>query len=222
MTASQRPWRRAVRRNFLTGLIVIAPVGLTAWVLWSIFRYLDGLLGDPIQGLVGFPIPGLGFLLLFLVLVVVGWTVRRAAGRQLLHWWNDALVRFPLTGRIYNAVSQVIQSFLGSQRRAFSRTVLVPFAGESSWIIGFVTNDASPLMSSVIGEPCLHVFVPTTPNPTTGFLFILPAHKVKELPMSVEDAMKLILSGGAVTPEEPTMIARRGLDLERLLRDTLS
>lgn len=221
MSGTQHPWRRRLRRNFITGLIVIAPVGLTVWVLWSIFKYLDGLLGGPLQQILGFRIPGLGFLLLFVVVVLVGSLVRQAAGRQLLHWWNEALSKFPLTSRIYGAVSQVVQTVMGSKNRIFSRTVLIPYPTDDVWAVAFVTHESSAGMARLVGEPCVNVFVPTTPNPTSGFMLIVPLRKIRETDISVEDAMKLIISAGAVAPGEPTLPKRRGLDLESLLRDTL-
>lgn len=215
-----RSGARRLRRYFLVGLVVIAPVGLTILVLRWMFETLDSILGNPLRDALGFRIPGLGFLLLTVVVVVVGWIVHRAAGRQLLHWWNEALVRFPLTGRIYNAVSQIVQSVVGEQRRLFRRTVLIPYPTDGLWAIAFVTSDDSVLTSRLIGEPCLHVFVPSTPNPTTGFMLIVPRARVIETAITIEDAMKLILSGGAVSPDEAALKRRRGLDLDSLLKES--
>ena len=165
-------------------------------------------------------IPGLGFLLLVLAVILVGWTVRFAAGRQLLHWWNEALTRFPLTGRIYSAMSQIVQSVLGEQRKLFRRTVLVPYPTEGMWAVGFVTNDEAPVMSGLVGEPCVNVFVPTTPNPTSGFMLVVPRAKVRFTDIPIDEAMKLIISAGAVSPGTEVRVGRRGLDLDSLLRDT--
>jgi uncharacterized membrane protein len=188
-------------------------------VLRWLFETIDAILGDPIQAALGFRIPGLGFLLLAAVVVLVGWVVHLAAGRQLLHWWNQALVRFPLTGRIYNAISQIVQSVVGHQRRLFRRTVLIPYPTEGTWAVAFVTNEDAPLMSKLVGEPCVNVFMPTTPNPTTGFMMVIPTRRVIETEISIEDAMKLILSGGAVSPLDTPTVQRRGLDLDSLLRE---
>lgn len=218
-----RPRLRRLRRYLLTGLVVIAPVGITVWVLLAIFQFLDAILGDPLRAALGFRIPGLGIFLLLLFVLVVGWVVHRAAGRQLLHWWNTALSRFPLTGRIYNALSQIVQSVLGEQKRLFRRTVLIPYPTEGTWAVAFVTNEEAPVMSRLIGEPCLNVFMPTTPNPTSGFLVVVPRARVIETDISIEDAMKLVFSGGAVSPTgEATLLQRRGLDLDTLLRDSQS
>jgi len=210
---------RRFRRDFFTGLIVIAPVGVTVVVLVWMFRTIDDILGTPLRAALGVRIPGLGFVLLVVAVTVVGWAVRFAAGRQLLHWWNEALSRFPLTGRIYSAMSQIVQSVVGEQRKLLRRTVLVPYPTEGMWAVGFVTNDEAPVMSNLVGESCVNVFVPTTPNPTSGFMLVVPRAKVKFTDIAVDEAMKLIISAGAVSPGTEVRVGRRGLDLDSLLRD---
>lgn len=213
---------RRLRRYFLTGLVVLAPVGLTVYVLYWLFIRVDALLGAPLERMLQFRIPGLGLLILIVVVTAIGWAVRRAAGRQLLMWWNASMVRFPLSGRIYSAVSQVVQSVIGSKRKLFRRTVLIPYPTDGVWAVAFVTNEESVMLSRAIGEACYQVFVPTTPNPTSGFMLIVPTERVKEVDISVEEAMKLIISAGALNPGAPAIVGRQGLDLERLLRDTLT
>jgi uncharacterized membrane protein len=211
---------RRLRRDFLTGMIVIAPVGVTVVVLMWMFRTIDDILGTPLRAALGVRIPGLGFILLLFAVTLVGWTVRLAAGRQLLFWWNEALSRFPLTGRIYSAISQIVQSVVGEQTKLFRRTVLVPYPTDGMWAVGFVTNLHAPVMSRIVGEPCVNVFVPTTPNPTSGFMLVVPKSKVKETDITIEEAMKLIISAGAVSPGTEVRMGRRGLDLESLLKDS--
>jgi uncharacterized membrane protein len=209
-----------LRRYFFVGLIVIAPVGVTVFVLRWIFETVDAILGRPLQGALGIHVPGLGFLLLGLVVLAVGWIVHRAVGRRLLAAWNKALVRFPIAGRLYNAASQIVQSLAGDQSRVFKRTVLVPFPMEGIWSVAFVTNEQSPLMSRITGVECLSVFMPTTPNPTTGYAFIMPRDRVIDTDIPIEEAMKFILSAGAMAPvggDRP--LTRKGLDLDDLFRD---
>ena len=213
-----KPVLRRLRRYFLVGLVVIAPVGMTGFILAWLFQALDSILGRPLQNFLGLRVPGLGFVLLGLVVMLVGWVVHRAVGRQLLQWWNVALARFPLTGRIYNALSQIVQSVVGENRRVFRRTVLVPYPTDGLWAIGFVTHEDPVILSQAAGESCANVFIPTTPNPTSGFLLIVPHHRLRPLALSTEDAMKLVISAGATTPTASQLGERRqGLDLETLL-----
>ena len=211
---------RRVRRYFLTGMVVMAPVGVTVVVLVWMFRTIDNILGDPLRAAIGFRIPGLGFLLLLLVVLLVGWAVHLAAGRQLLHWWNEALARFPLTGRLYTAMSQIVQTVVGEQRSLFKRVVLIPYPTEESWAVAFVTNEEAPMMGELVGQPCVNVFVPTTPNPTSGMMLVVSRAKTRELPITIDEAIKLIISAGAVSPHgEVPSFKRRGLDLDSLLKD---
>jgi uncharacterized membrane protein len=207
---------RRLRRYFLVGLVVSAPVGLTVFVLAWVFNLLDSILGDPLQNLLKVRIPGLGFLLLAAFVLVVGWVVHHAVGRQLLYWWNQALVRFPITGRIYDTLSQIVQGLLGEQRRIFRRAVLIPYPTDGLWAVAFVTSEDPGVVSTSVGEPCANVFVPTTPNPTSGFMLVVPRARLRELPISIEDAMKLIISAGAVVPTGEPVLLRKGLDLETL------
>ncbi len=212
---------RRVRRYFFTGLIVLAPVGVTAIVLVWMFRTIDDILGGPLQTALGFRIPGLGLILLVVVITVVGWGVNRAAGRELLHLWNQAMARFPLTGRIYTAMSQIVQSVVGERKRLFHRTVLIPYPKDGIWAVGFVTNEQAPVMSRIVEQPCVNVFVPTTPNPTSGFMLVVPREDARDAGISIEEAMKLIISAGTVSPGETPLVVRRGLDLDSLLKDSM-
>ncbi|MDH3495948.1 MAG: DUF502 domain-containing protein [Gemmatimonadota bacterium] len=209
-----------LRRYFFVGLIVIAPVGLTVLVLRWLFERIDAILGEPLQAALGFRVPGLGFLLLGLVVLVVGWIVHRAVGRRLLGTWNQTFVRFPVAGRLYNTASQIVQSIVSDKSRVFKRTVLVPYPTEGMWAVAFVTNEHAPVMSQIIGVPCINVFVPTTPNPTSGFLLVVPKDRVVNTDVSIEEAMKFVISAGSVSPVGgDTPVLRRGLDLDDLFRE---
>lgn len=214
------PLARRLRRYLLVGLVVIAPVGITAYALAWVFNRLDAILGRPLERLLGLHVPGLGFVLLTLFVLLVGWLVHRAVGRQVLQWWNAAVVRFPLAGRVYNALSQIVQSVVGDNRRVFRRTVLVQFPAADVWALGFITHEAPEALSALVGEPCVNVFVPITPIPHSGYLLIAPRRLVKETSLSVEEAMKLVVSMGALVPgDEVARLGRQGLDLESLFRE---
>jgi len=210
-----------LRRYFLVGLVVIAPVTVTVVVLRWIFETIDAILGRPMQAAIGFRIPGLGFILLGLLVLAVGWVVHNAVGRRLLSWWNDAVGRFPVIGRLYNAASQIVQAVVGDQKRVFKRVVLVPFPSDSLWSVGFVTSEESGDLGRYVGVPTCNVFIPTTPNPTTGFLLVVPKDRLRETTMSVEEAVKAIISAGSVAPDDLAPAGPRlGLNLEDLFRDS--
>lgn len=211
-----RPDLGRLRQYFVVGLVVVAPLGATIFVLSWAFRTIDAILGRPLEESVGARVPGLGIAILLLLVLLVGWAVHHAVGRRLVQGWNTALSRFPLTRRIYNTGSQIVQAILAGDRRLFSRAVLVPYPTEGSWAIGFVTNERSPVLSEIVGEPCLTVFLPTTFSvPPSGYVLIVSAARARPLGVSVEDAFKFVVSAGAVLPTgsgpEP------GLDLPKLL-----
>jgi uncharacterized membrane protein len=209
-----------LRRYFLTGLVVMAPIGATIVVLRWLFRTLDAILGGTLRDILGRNVPGLGLLLLLVTVLALGWLAHYAIGHELIAVWNRFLARFPLTATIYNASSQIVQTFMGDKRRIFLRTVLVPFPTERSWAIGWVTSEHSPFAESVLGEPCVHVFVASTPNPTTGWVLVVPVSQTRPLDLSVEEGMKLLLSGGVVLPRGAGTAPPEGLDLQALLRRT--
>lgn len=206
-----------VRRYLITGLIVVAPVGVTAWILVWLFQRLDSILGRYLPAL-GVPrFPGLGLLVLFLILVFVGWMLRWAMGRKLVGWWNGVLSRLPVVRRIYNASSQIAQTVLARQEKLFQSCALIEYPSPGSHTLAFVTARAPDEVEGEFGGRGVTVFLPTVPNPTTGYLLFLPAERVQVLEMTVEEGMKMILSAGTVTPgREGAPLA--GLDLERLAR----
>ena len=213
-----RPWRRRLRRYFLTGLVVLAPLGATIVILRWLFGMLDAILGNPLERVLGRDIPGLGLALLVVTVLALGWVAHYAIGREMISLGNRFLAQFPLTAKIYNAASQIVQTFMGDQRRVFRRTVLVQFPGEHSWVIGWITAESSPFAEAVLGEPCVHVFIASTPNPTTGWFLIVPRSKTRPVDISIEDGMKLMLSAGAVQPQSGGALPSEGLDLQALLR----
>lgn len=198
------------RRYFLTGIVVIAPIGVTLFVLWWIFARLDAILGR-IFGALWIRIPGLGLLVLVLIIIAAGWVAHQAVGRELILMGRDWLTKFPLTKVIYGASSQIIEQIVGEDRRFFKQTVLVEYPRSGCWAIGFLTGAAAAEINKTTDVDSVAVFLPTTPNPTSGYIVFLPRSDVKPLKMTVEEGFKLVVSGGAVTPE----IAREGADNAR-------
>jgi uncharacterized membrane protein len=191
-----------LRRHLVAGLVVIAPVSITAFVLWWIFQRLDGLLGNIIYPAIGIEIPGLGLLLLLAILLAVGWAAERAVGARVVAWWHTLLERFPLTRRVYTASHRIVRTVFGEEQRFFRDVVLVEYPAPGRWSIGFVTASAPAAIRRHV-EDGVTVFIPTTPNPTTGFLVIVPRESVVPIPLTLEQAFTFILSAGGVTPDAP-------------------
>jgi uncharacterized membrane protein len=202
-------WHRAaIRRHLIAGLIVIAPVTATLFVLWWIFRLLDGLLGRflyPFLGVLAgretIVVPGLGLLVLFLLLLGIGWAAERAIGSRVVQWWHGTLERIPLTRRIYSAANRLVRTVFTDASRPFKQVVLIEYPAAGRWAIGFLSAPAPQVLRPFVTDG-VAVFVPTTPNPTSGFLTIVPRSSVVEIDMTVDEAFTYILSAGAVRPEE--------------------
>lgn len=199
--------KRVLKRRLIAGLIVIAPVTVTAVVLWWIFRLLDGLLGRflypalarilPWEG----PLPGLGLLALLLLLLGVGWAAEWAVGSRVLSWWHKLLERIPVTRRIYSAANRIVRTVLSGESRPFNKVVLIEYPSAGRWSVAFLSAAAPDSVLQHV-EDGVSVFVPTTPNPTSGFLVVVPRAKVIPLQMSVDEGFTYILSAGSVRPEK--------------------
>jgi uncharacterized membrane protein len=199
-----------VRRYFLTGILALLPVGITAWVLVKVFTAVDGTVKPWVARWLGYEVPGLGFLVTILFVILVGVFASNIIGRTIIHWFEQSFAKVPLISKIYIAVKQIGEGVIGSRKNLFERVVLFEYPRKGSWAIGFVTSvHRGPLVQRT-GKEFFHVFVPTTPNPTSGFLLFLPAEDLIELDISVEDGLKLVISGGAVTPDRIGEAPTRG------------
>lgn len=188
------------RRYFLTGIVVIAPVGVTVFVLWWILSRLDAILGRVFTA-IGVRIPGLGLIVLVLIVVAAGWLAQQAVGRQIINAGRRWLMKFPVTRSIYGAAQQITEQIVGDQQRFFKACVLVEYPRPGVWAVGFLTGDAADEIDAHAAEDSVAVFIPTTPNPTSGYLVFLPRSQMRPLKMSVEEGFKLVISGGSVRPD---------------------
>ena len=194
-----------MKRYLIAGLLVWVPLGITIWVLHSLVTTLDQTLllvpeGLRPEALVGFHIPGLGVLLSFLVLLGTGIIAANFFGQRLILAWESILGRIPFVKSIYSSVKQVSDTVLSDQGTAFRKALLVEFPRPGCWTIAFLTGTpADAVLDHLTGEH-ISVYVPTTPNPTGGYFVMVPKAAVRELDMSVDDALKYIISMGVVAP----------------------
>lgn len=194
------PMAKAFRRRLIAGLIVITPLGVTLYILWWLFRTVDGLLGRYVYGALGVMIPGLGLLMLIALLLGVGWLAERTIGTQIFNWWNGVLERVPIVSRLYGATRRIVGSVFGGEEKKFFReVVLFEYPSPGQWTLGFVTGRAPAALAERVQDG-VTIFLPTAPNPVTGFLIIVPRARTIRLPVTVEDGFTFILSAGAVPP----------------------
>ncbi len=194
-----------IRGYFLTGLVAVLPLVVTIWILYRIFLFIDKRLTAIIEPF-DLPLPwlwmgkGLTLLAILILILLVGLFVRNIIGRRLLTWGEGLLYRVPIVRRIYPFVRQVSNALLGQKKKFFQRVVLVEYPRKGVYSLGFVTKEAAPEIGKKTKKRLLTIFISTTPNPTSGVLMLFPEKDTIPLEMSVEEGMKLIVSGGTVIP----------------------
>lgn len=194
-----------IKRYFVTGLLIWVPLAITAWVLSLIAGIADQslrLLPESMHphNLLGFDVPGTGVVLTLLIILVTGLLAANFIGQRLVSWWEKLLARIPVVNSIYNSVKQVSDTLFSSSGNAFRQALLVQYPRTGSWTIAFLTGTPGGDVINHLTEDHVSVYVPTTPNPTSGFFLMLPRSEVIELDMDVDEALKYIISMGVVAP----------------------
>ena len=200
-------WIKQLRTYLITGMVALAPVVITLYILWKLFFTIDNWLSGlyarvPWLTIDGQPVPGLGFASVLLLILLTGVVAHNILGKHLLLAVEQQLLRVPVVRSLYNATKQMSQALVGNQRALFRQVVLVPFPTPGTYAIAFVTAEAAPEIRRKVDEDTVSVFVPTTPNPTSGYLLTVHTSDLIGLDMTVEEAVKLVISGGAVMPAD--------------------
>ena len=191
---------RWFRRRFLTGLLVLLPTVLTAYVLFRIFKWVDGIL-NPITTRYPFlDIPGLGFIGVIVIILLAGILGGGFFGRTLFRWVEGGFEKIPMVRSIYVAIKQVSEVFLKQERSVFKEVVLVEYPRAGVYTLGLVTSTVRFRAADGVEREYITIFLPTTPNPTSGFFVMVPREETIPSNMSIQDAMTMIISGGAVVP----------------------
>jgi len=201
--------RRFVRRYVIAGLLVWVPILVTVLVVRFILDLMDQtllLLPASVrpEALLGIHIPGFGLVLAVLLLFFTGMLVSNIIGRSLVGLWEDLMNRIPFVRALYSGVKSFSTTILSNQGNSFKKVLLIEYPRKGIWSVGFQTAGDLPLISHHTGEPQVCVFIPTTPNPTSGFIMMVPRSQAIELEMSVDAAMKMIVTLGVVVPPAPT------------------
>ena len=206
----KRSWFGGFRTNFFTGLVVVAPVGMTLWLIWTITGKIDSWVLPfipttfTLKPYIGIDLRGLGVIIFLTFTVLVGWMTKGIVGKSLLRWAEEIVDRMPVVRSIYNGLKQLAETIFAQSETSFDKVCLIEYPRKGIWAIAFISTTTKGEVSEKIpvSEQMISVFLPTTPNPTSGFLLFLPASDLKELDMSVGDAMKLVISAGLVYPAD--------------------
>jgi uncharacterized membrane protein len=206
-----KPVPSRIRRYLITGIVIWLPIVATLFVLGIFVGYLDNLVlllpekWQPVH-LIGFAIPGLGVIIAFVILFLTGFIASNFLGKQLLHLGEDILEHIPLVRSIYSTAKQISDTMFSNKGKAFRKVVLIRYPQKDTWSLAFVTNDSLGELHVKAPRQLISVFIPTTPNPTSGFLIMVPPEDTVELEMSVDEALKMIISLGVIVPPFPRPI----------------
>ncbi|OGT76882.1 MAG: hypothetical protein A2W76_06115 [Gammaproteobacteria bacterium RIFCSPLOWO2_12_47_11] len=197
-----------LRKYLIAGLLVWLPLAATVFVIRVLITLMDRtiLLIPPEwrpENVLGFSIPGFGVIVGIFILLITGMFAANLFGRRLVSFWESILGRIPLVRSIYSSVKQVTETLFSSNSKSFRKVVLIEFPRQGTWSVGFVSNRGMQKAIDATGQELVSVFVSTTPNPTTGFLMMVPASELIELDLTIEEAFKYIISMGVVVPEGP-------------------
>lgn len=215
-----------LRNYFLTGLVITGPIGITLWLTWTFIKWVDGWVKPFVPKLYNpdtylpFPIPGFGLIVAVFVLTVVGFLAANFLGRSLISVGEKIVGRMPLVRNIYSGLKQIFETVLDQRGSSFTTAALIEYPRRGLWAIVFISTDTKGEVERRLKDKAdtLSVFLPTTPNPTSGFLLFVPKEDVIELDMSVEDAAKLVISAGLVNPKYPEILADDIVDPAQLER----
>jgi uncharacterized membrane protein len=189
---------RWLRRTFIAGLLVAVPIGLTAWILVWAFNNIDGTLQPLLRNYFGLNIPGVGFGIIVVLIFVLGVIMTNVLGKRIVRFGESVLARIPVAKHFYVAFREVFRGFSETENSGFLQVVLVEFPAKGMRTIGFITNEDT----SKDGRKLINVFIPTAPNPTTGFLEILREEDIIRTSIPIEDALKMVVSGGKMSPRD--------------------
>ena len=197
-----------LRNYFLTGIIVTAPISITLYVSWQFITFIDRQVTPLIppdynpESYLPFGLPGLGLVIMVVALMIIGALAAGFMGRWFMRVSEHLLERMPVVRTIYSALKQVFETVFAEKSKAFREVVLIEYPRKGIWVIGFATGSTTGEVRNIIEHEIVNVFLPTTPNPTSGFLLFLPRKDVIFLSMGVEEGVKMVISAGVVTPPD--------------------
>ena len=220
-----------LRTSFLTGIVVIAPVALTLWLIWSVIGWFDGFVlpfvpdayrpEQILNTIFGYDlklnIRGVGVVVFLVFATLVGWLAKGLIGRSFIKYAENLVNRMPVVRSFYSGIKQIAETVFAQQERSFEKACMIEYPRKGIWAIGFISTTAKGEIAERNSSkgPMVSVFVPTTPNPTSGFLLFFPKADIVELDMSIEDAAKLVISAGLVYPPTKRTSSKSSIEKSR-------
>ncbi len=208
-----------LRGYFLAGILVTAPIGITAYLTYIFIRFIDDTVTPLIPApynpneILPFSVPGIGLVIVITALILIGWLTKNFFGRMIIRISEYIVDRMPVIRNLYGAIKQIIETIMASQSQAFRDVVMLEYPRRGVYSIGFVTGRSEGEVQRVTSEETINVFVPTTPNPTSGYLLFVPRKELHFLDMTVEEGVKLVISGGIIVPPDRAAPIEKSADL---------
>lgn len=197
-----------LRNWLLAGVVVTAPISITAYLTWLFIDFVDGVVKSALppaynpDTYLPFAVPGIGLLIVLAILIAIGAFAAGFVGRLFVRLADNLVARMPVIRNVYGAIKQIFETVFAARGEAFRQVVLIEYPRRGSWAMGFLTGTTTGEVQNITADTMVNVFLPTTPNPTSGFLLFLPRREVHVLHMSVEEGIKMIVSGGIVAPPD--------------------
>ena len=192
---------RKISNNFFKGILISAPLIITFYIAWGLIKFFDKKV-SPLLGTFPYEIPGFGLITVFIFFAIVGFITTGLLGRIFSTFFEKILSKMPILRNIYSGLKQLFETILTQKSNSFREVVLIKYPREGVWAMGFLTGDTKGEVNRKTKNQMVNIFLPTTPNPTSGFLLFLPKKDILRLTMTIEEGIKMIISAGMLTPEE--------------------
>lgn len=192
---------KRIRNLFLTGVLVLLPLISSIYILWVLFYKIESWTGPMFEAFMGREIPGVGIIFTFITVILVGLFATNIIGRRIIQFGENILLKIPLFRNIYISIKQVLEALFTSNKDSFKKVVMFEYPRRGLYQIGFITKETSTYIESLTGKELYNIFLPTTPNPTSGMFIMVPKDQIYVLDLSIEAALKLIISGGIINPD---------------------
>lgn len=205
-----------MRAYLFAGILVTAPIGITLYLTWVIVHFIDSQVMPLIpqqynpENFLPFSVPGIGLIVMLVSLTLIGWLTAGILGRWMIRLSEHLMARMPVVRNVYGAIKQIMETVMAQQSSAFREVVLIEYPRRGIWAVGFITGGTVGEVQNVTDDTMVNIFLPTTPNPTSGFLLFLPNRDVYRLSMTVEEGIKMVISAGIVTPPDRRPSSERG------------
>jgi len=191
-----------MKKIFITGVAALLPVSISFYIIYSLFIFMDDIPANFIEAIFDIRIPGLGFLLTLIVVFFFGLVTQKVASGAVKNFFHKILLKIPIVSTVYGPIKQLIDSFMGDQSESFKEVVLIEYPRKGIYSVAFITSRKKGAPQEIMNSDLVNIFIPTTPNPTSGFFLLVPKENITILPITVEEGLRMVISAGMMYPQD--------------------